>query len=128
MDQEWFTFETAGALVVGWEGGPLHQKHVASPDIEERKKDSDKHAISERNESSASSYDDRKTAVTGGKSTKKGYSDALDLAGYERSKTSATGIEIAAALTTGNSSCNMIYNTTFFNIIHTSWFGYNTVI
>lgn len=22
MDQEWFTFETAGTLVVGWDGGP----------------------------------------------------------------------------------------------------------
>ena len=22
LDQEWFTFETVGTLVVGWEGGP----------------------------------------------------------------------------------------------------------
>ena len=22
MDQEWFTFETAGVMIVGWEGGP----------------------------------------------------------------------------------------------------------
>ena len=25
LDQEWFTFETAGTLVVGWEGGPSRQ-------------------------------------------------------------------------------------------------------
>ena len=26
LDQEWFTFETAGTLVVGWHGGPARQR------------------------------------------------------------------------------------------------------
>ena len=25
LDQEWFSFETSGTLVVGWEGGPSRQ-------------------------------------------------------------------------------------------------------
>ena len=25
LDQEWFTFETSGTLVVGWSGGPARQ-------------------------------------------------------------------------------------------------------
>ena len=30
LDQEWFSFETAGTLVVGWEGGPSRQVRIAS--------------------------------------------------------------------------------------------------
>ena len=103
MDQEWFTFETAGTLIVGWEGGPLHHKHASCHETSDKKKDSTKFsAISERDESSDSSDDEHHTIATGGKSLKKDYTDALDLAGYERPKTTATGIEIAAALATGN--------------------------
>ena len=102
MDQEWFTFETAGTLIVGWEGGPLHHKHASCHETSDKKKDSTKFsAISERDESSDSSDDEHHTIATGGKSLKKDYTDALDLAGYERPKTTATGIEIAAALATG---------------------------
>ena len=99
MDQEWFNFETAGTLIVGWEGGPLHQKHLASQETVDRKKDSTKFSvISER--SLESSDDERQMLKPPGK-PKKDFTDALDLAGYERPKTTATGIEIAAALTTG---------------------------
>ena len=102
MDQEWFTFETAGTLIVGWEGGPLHHKHGTIEESGPRKKEGTKYsAITEKDESSESSDDEKTTVVTGGKSTKKDYTDALDLAGYDRPKTTATGIEIAAALATG---------------------------
>ena len=98
MDQEWFNFETAGTLIVGWEGGPLHQKHVTTQETGDKKKDGTKY--SERIESSDGSDDERQT-LKPTKKTKKDMTDALDLAGYERPKTTATGIEIAAALTTG---------------------------
>ena len=102
MDQEWFTFETAGALIVGWEGGPLHHKNAEDQEPSVKKKDTTKiSAISERDESSESSDDEHRTTATGGKSLKKDYMDGLDLAGYERRKTTATGIEMAAILATG---------------------------
>ena len=110
MDQEWFNFETAGTLIVGWEGGPLHQKHVANQETGDRKKDGTKYStISERNESSDDSDDERQTLKPPRKQ-KKDLTDALDLAGYERPKTTATGIEIAAALTTGIHNVS-VYNT-----------------
>ena len=38
LDQEWFTFETAGTLVVGWEGGPsrVHTRQGEKPQLSTR--------------------------------------------------------------------------------------------
>ncbi|XP_052780184.1 cilia- and flagella-associated protein 54-like isoform X4 [Mya arenaria] len=99
LDQEWLVFETAGTLVVGWEGGPLHHAHIAEPG-ERREKEASKYpAIREKNSDySESSSDEDLPTVTSRARTK---TDALDLAGFERPKTTTTGIEIAAALATG---------------------------
>lgn len=98
MDQEWFVFETAGTLVVGWEGGPLHHTTMVEPG-ERRGDDSSRPATGKRSDmdDSESSDDDLPTVTSKGKTK----TEALDLAGYERPKTVTTGIEIAAALATG---------------------------
>lgn len=79
LDQEWFTFETAGTLIVGWEGGP-------SRNIELSKKEQ-----KEMRRALRGSMDDHGRGHEG-----------LDLADpSDRPRTNATGIEIAAALATG---------------------------
>jgi len=91
-------FETAGTLVVGWEGGPLHHPNMAEPG--ERRTDSaklDTGRTHDPDDSDASSDDDLRTQASKGKTR----TEALDLAGYERPRTTTTGIEIAAALATG---------------------------
>lgn len=102
MDQEWFVFETAGTLIVGWEGGPLHHTTVNESSETHRDKELTKQtALStdrDRDDSEASS-DDEIPTVTSKAKTKT--TDALDLAGFDRPKTTTTGIEIAAALATG---------------------------
>jgi hypothetical protein len=109
MDQEWFVFETAGTLVVGWEGGPLQQTTTA--ETGDRAKGKDDTRLSgehdrDRDDSEMSSEDDLPT-VTSKAKTKT--TDALDLAGYDRPRTTTTGIEIAAALTTGT-VCALLYS------------------
>lgn len=73
LDREWFTFETAGTLVVGWEGGPAGQKTA--------------HAVSQMQGGEMMDNRDRLNR------------QALDLANEDRPKT--TGIEFAAAAATG---------------------------
>ncbi|XP_062618793.1 cilia- and flagella-associated protein 54-like [Saccostrea cucullata] len=78
LDEEWFGFETAGTLVVGWEGGP------AKP-------------VEPRGRKRLDEDEDRELARLQASRL-----DALDLAEHEsRPRTTATGIEIAAALATG---------------------------
>lgn len=72
MDQEWFTFETSGTLIVGWEGGPSRNVDTAQKDQRDQRRKDRLH-------------------------------DGLDLAD-DRPRTTATGIEIAAALATGKVS------------------------
>ncbi|XP_069141650.1 cilia- and flagella-associated protein 54-like isoform X4 [Argopecten irradians] len=70
LDQEWFTYETAGTLVVGWEGGPSRKNGDKRPPYGSDEADIDNME-----------------------------------AGYEqetRPRTTATGIEIAAAMATGS--------------------------
>ncbi|XP_053377953.1 cilia- and flagella-associated protein 54-like isoform X4 [Mercenaria mercenaria] len=101
LDQEWFVFETAGTLVVGWEGGPLHHANVTEPGDRQNMKDGTKLTTitdRDRDDSELSSDDDLPTISSKAKTKT---TEALDLAGYERPKTTATGIEIAAALATG---------------------------
>ncbi|XP_021355787.1 cilia- and flagella-associated protein 54-like isoform X2 [Mizuhopecten yessoensis] len=74
LDQEWFTYETAGTLVVGWEGGPTRKSG------------------------------DNKRQRYNGQGFDESDMDNMDV-GYEqeaRPRTTATGIEIAAAMATGN--------------------------
>lgn len=81
----------------------MHHANLTEPG--ERLKDKDGTKVSARDtergryDSEESSDDDIPT-VTSKAKTKT--TDALDLAGHERPKTTATGIEIAAALATGN--------------------------
>lgn len=107
LDQEWFVFETAGTLVVGWEGGPLHHANVTEPG--ERRTDMDSSKLDTGRvrdpDDSECSTDDELTTVGSNKKTK---TEALDLAGYERPKTTTTGIEIAAAMATGMLHINLI--------------------
>ena len=72
LDHEWFTFETAGTLVVGWEGGPCRRSSAHNRQSEE---------------SDDEGYNDERGM------------QALDLATGERPRT--TGIEFAAAAATG---------------------------
>ena len=73
LDHEWFTFETAGALVVGWDGGPARRSSARLSG-----------AVMEEDQLGTERERTRQ---------------ALDLAGDERPKT--TGIEFAAAAATG---------------------------
>ncbi|XP_063397833.1 cilia- and flagella-associated protein 54-like isoform X1 [Mytilus trossulus] len=75
LDQEWFTFETSGTLIVGWEGGPSRNVELSKKDQKELQR------------VMKASREDR-------------VYESLDLAD-ERPRTTATGIEIAAALATG---------------------------
>lgn len=78
LDEEWFGFETAGTLVVGWEGGPTRP---VEPRGGKR--------LAEDTEAELARLQASRL-------------DALDLAEHEsRPRTTATGIEIAAALATG---------------------------
>lgn len=78
LDEEWFGFETAGTLVVGWEGGPTKP---VEPQSRRRFEDDEEAELARLHTS---------------------HMDALDLAEHEsRPRTTATGIEIAAALATG---------------------------
>ncbi|KAK7503699.1 hypothetical protein BaRGS_00005238, partial [Batillaria attramentaria] len=75
LDHEWFTFETAGTLVVGWEGGPVRRSSGrAQLDGKEEKEENDQERMWNEMQH-------------------------LDLASDERPKT--TGIEFAAAAATG---------------------------
>lgn len=71
LDQEWFTFETAGTLVVGWEGGPARQTSAVGLAASPRKIDEPVSAL-----------------------------NALDLA-VDQDRPKTTGIEFAAAAATG---------------------------
>ncbi|CAC5396095.1 unnamed protein product [Mytilus coruscus] len=75
LDQEWFTFETSGTLIVGWEEGPSRNGELSKKDQKELQR------------AMKTSREDR-------------VYESLDLAD-ERPRTTATGIEIAAALATG---------------------------
>ena len=75
LDHEWFTFETAGTLVVGWDGGPT-RRSSAHNQLMEAEEEEDEEEVRER----AANM------------------QALDLAD-DRPKT--TGIEFAAAAATG---------------------------
>nr|XP_034306398.1 cilia- and flagella-associated protein 54 isoform X5 [Crassostrea gigas] len=78
LDEEWFGYETAGTLVVGWEGGPAKP---VEPRGGKRLEDEEEAELARLHTSRL---------------------DPLDLAEHEsRPKTTATGIEIAAALATG---------------------------
>lgn len=83
MDQEWFTFETSGTLIVGWEGGPSRNVELSKKDQKELQR------------VMKASREDR-------------VYESLDLAD-ERPRTTATGIEIAAALATGMGSSNIYW-------------------
>lgn len=77
LDQEWFTFETSGTLIVGWEGGPSRNIELSKKEQKEMRR------------------------VLRGSMDDRGH-EGLDLADpSERPRTNATGIEIAAALATG---------------------------
>jgi len=86
LDQEWFTFETAGTLIVGWEGGPTRQ-------FDPSEMDGHKYPLK--------TEDDVLTQLN---SVRGSHIEALDLANESdnRPRTTATGIEIAAAMATGN--------------------------
>ncbi|KAL3852227.1 hypothetical protein ACJMK2_015897, partial [Sinanodonta woodiana] len=97
LDPEWFTFETAGTLVMTWEGVTSRQSARISESQHQEKKDKkydDKTQLDEMGDSERQQTQlSRKKGIT---------AEALDLAGVkERSRTSTSGIEIAAALTTG---------------------------
>ncbi|XP_052282343.1 cilia- and flagella-associated protein 54-like isoform X6 [Dreissena polymorpha] len=96
LDQEWLVFETAGTLVVGWEGGPLN--HGSVTDKVEKEASKGPSVRDKDSEYSEESSDEDLPTITSKARTK---TDALDLAGYERPRTTTTGIEIAAALATG---------------------------
>ncbi|KAK7102964.1 hypothetical protein V1264_021114 [Littorina saxatilis] len=77
LDHEWLTFETAGTLVVGWEGGPARRSSARVMMMNDDDDDDDE--------------EDRKERLN---------MQALDLANEDRPKT--TGIEFAAAAATGS--------------------------
>ena len=80
LDQEWFTFDTAGTFIVGWEGGPTR-----NPELTQREQKEFRKGLK------ASIKDEFSRGHEG-----------LDLAdASDRPRTTATGIEIAAALATG---------------------------
>lgn len=84
LDEEWFGYETAGTLVVGWEGGPAKP---VEPRGGKRLEDEEEAELARLHTSRL---------------------DPLDLAEHEsRPKTTATGIEIAAALATGT-ECSLV--------------------
>ncbi|XP_078309887.1 cilia- and flagella-associated protein 54-like isoform X6 [Crassostrea virginica] len=86
LDEEWFGFETAGTLVVGWEGGPTRP---VEPRGGKR--------LAEDTEAELARLQASRL-------------DALDLAEHEsRPRTTATGIEIAAALATGSAPPPMYF-------------------
>ncbi|KAK3102398.1 hypothetical protein FSP39_011137 [Pinctada imbricata] len=81
LDQEWFALETAGSIVIGWDGGP--SRPVDPIGVIDKKVIHD-----DEDEELARLADPRM--------------DALDLAREkDRPRTNTTGIEIAAALATG---------------------------
>lgn len=81
LDEEWFGYETAGTLVVGWEGGPAKP---VEPRGGKRLEDEEEAELARL------------------------HTSRLDLAEHEsRPKTTATGIEIAAALATGT-ECSLV--------------------
>ncbi|KAK3608116.1 hypothetical protein CHS0354_004771 [Potamilus streckersoni] len=97
LDPEWFTFETAGTLVMTWESATSRQSiGISESQHQERKdrKNDDKTKLDEIGDSERQQTQlSRKKVIT---------AEALDLAGLkERTRTSTSGIEIAAALTTG---------------------------
>lgn len=94
LDEEWFGYETAGTLVVGWEGGPAKP---VEPRGGKRLEDEEEAELARLHTSRL---------------------DPLDLAEHEsRPKTTATGIEIAAALATGT-ECSLVNSWRRLMILH----------
>ena len=114
LDQEWLTFETAGTLIVGWEGGPLHHANMTEPGERSKDKEVTKTSTTQpRDDSDESSDDDMAPSHLQSVRTKKTMAESLDLAGYDRPRTTTTGIEIAAALATGMDRLTLSQTTNF---------------